>query len=257
MDRIKQPQNRGYLITGIGALVALLAFLLFPYTNITLTCSSNCSGVTVTNFSLALNATLIAQGSTAQSQSSGNFLSGSVIPFQGQGALWFLPILTLAALALTGLLLYRDIPFGKGMNASAATQKKWVNYALISIAALSVLVQIVLLSNLGTQFQDSSNSNNSSSVFTAPVFTAGAGGHVGFWFYLLGMAAVAGGVVLTLVQANKSALPLQVSYQPPSQPWQSPSNPYPQQNPTGQYPPPQNPYPTGQYPPQPPYPPGQ
>jgi hypothetical protein len=255
MDRIKQQQNRGYLITGIGALVALLAFLLFPYTSITLTCSSNCSGVT--NFSLALNATLIAQASTAQSQSSGNFLSGSVIPFQGQGALWFLPILTLAALALTGLLLYRDIPFGKGMNASAATQKKWVNYALISIAALSVLVQIVLLSNLGTQFQNSFNSNNSSSVVTAS-----AGGHAGFWFYLLGMAAVAGGVILTLVQANKSALPLQVSYQPPSQPWQSPSNSYPQQNPTGQYPPPQNPYPTGQYPPtsyppQPPYPPGQ
>jgi hypothetical protein len=259
MDRIKQQQNRGYLIAGIGALVALLAFLLLPYANVTLTCSqistsSNCSGVT--NFSLPLNATLIAQATTTQSQNSGNLPPPNVIPFEGQGALWFLPILALAALALTWLLLYRDIPFGKGINAPAATQKKWGNYALIGIAALSVLAQIVLLSNLGTQFQNSYRSG------TSLPFTVSAGAHGGFWLYLLGMAAVAGGAVLLLVQANKSALPLQGSYQLPSQPWQSPSNPYPQQNPTGQYPPPQNPYPTGQYPPasyppQPPYPPGQ
>src|SRR5947209_14009281 len=148
MDRIKQQQNRGYLITGIGALVALLAFLLLPYANVTFSCAristfSNCSGVP--NFSLALNATLIAQATTTQGQNSGNLPPPNIIPFEGQGALWLLPILTLAALALTGLLLYRDIPFGKGINAPTATQKKWGNYALIGIAALSVLLQIVLL----------------------------------------------------------------------------------------------------------------
>jgi len=255
MDKIKQRQNRGYILTGIGALVALLAFLLFPYANVTFTCSSNCSGVS--NYSLTLNASLIAQAATTQSQSSGDFLSGNIIPFQGQGALWFLPLLALAALALTALLLYRDMPFGKRMNAPAAAQKKWGNYALIGIAALSVLVQIVLFANLGAQFQNSLNASGSGSAVTAS-----AGGHVGFWFYLLGMAAVAAGVVLMLVQASKQVLPSHLPYQPSSQPWQTPPNPYTQQYPTGQYPPSQNPYPTGQYspasyPPRPPDAPGQ
>src|SRR5438132_7120291 len=115
MDKIKQQQNRGYLITGIGALVALLAFLLFPYANATFTCVrtsafSSCSGIP--NYSLTLNATLIAQATTAQSQNSGGLVPPNAT-FEGQGTLWFLPILTLAALALTGLLLYRDIPFAK------------------------------------------------------------------------------------------------------------------------------------------------
>ena len=241
MDRIKQRQNRGYLIVGIGAFVALLAFLLLPYTNVTLNCSSNCGSLT--NFSLPLNATLIALATTAQSQSSGNFLSGSAIPFQGQGTLWFLPILTLAALVLTGFLVYRDMPFGKGMKAPVAIQKKWGHYALIGIAALGVLLQIVLLSNLGASFQNAYNTTSTSSI------TASAGGDFGFWFYILGMAAVVGGAILMLVQANKSALPLQVSYQQPPQPYQQPSDPYPQQNPIGQYP--------HSYPSQPPYPPVQ
>lgn len=251
MDQIKLSRNRGYLIAGIGALVALLAFLVFPYTNVTFTCSGNCGGVT--SYSLTLNASLIAQASTTQSQSSGAFLSGNIIPFQGQGALWFLPILTLAALALTGLLLYRDTPFGKVMNAPAATQKKWGNYALIGIAALSILTQIILLANLGSQFQNALGSSGSSAAVSAS-----ASGHAGFWLYLLGMATVAWGVILMPVQANRQALPSNAPYQSPSQPWQQPSNPYPQQYQTGQYPPPQNPYPTGQYPsPANPYPTGQ
>lgn len=229
MDRIKDQQNRGYLIAAIGTLVALLAFLLLPYTIITLNCSNNCGGIT--NFSLPLNATLIALATVAQSQSS-SYLSGSVIPFQGQGTLWFLPILSLAALVLTGFMLYRDMPFGKGVNASVATQKKWGNYALIGIAALSVLTQIVLLSNLGTSIQSSFIASSSSSFITV-----NAGGDFGFWLYMLGMVATAGGAILMLVQANKLALPLQVSSQ---------------QNPTEQFPPqpnPSRPYPPNSYPP--------
>ena len=274
MDQIIQKQNRGYLIAGIGALVALLAFLLLPYVNLTSTCTPTpaTSCTNTPTFSLSMNASLIAQATaqTNQNQSSSNFpFSTNLIPFNGQPALWFLPFLALVALALTGLLLYRNIPFGKAINATPVAQKKWGNYALIGIGALSVLVQIVLIAGLGSQIQNSPGFSGSGSPYTYS-----AGGHIGFWLYLIGMLAVAGGAIFLLVQENKSASPLSASYLPGSSlpdPYSQP-NPYsaeqypPSQNPypAGQYPPPQNPYPTGpgqypptSYPPQPPYPPGQ
>jgi hypothetical protein len=256
-----------------------------PYTNVTFTCiqtpSNNCSGAP-TSFSIAMNASFIAQATTQtnQSQNNSNFpFSPNLIPFNGQGALWFLPFLALVGLALTGLLLYRDIPFGKAINATPVAQKKWGNYALIGIGALSVLVQIVLIASLGSQIQNSPGISGSGSALNVS-----AGGHVGFWLYMLGMVAVAGGAIFLLVQENRSALPLSASYPPgtslpdpyaqpnpyPTEQYPPSQNPYPAgqypppQNPypTGQYPPPQNPYPAGQYPPtsyppQPPYPPGQ
>ena len=274
MDRIKQQQNRGYLIAGIGALVALLAFLLLPYAVVTV--SASALGITE-SVAITLNATALTQ-STANGANA--FLNSSQI--QNQGVLWLQPILALAALALTGLLLYRDYPFGKGINAPLANQKRWGNYGLIGIAVLSVLIQIVLFSNLNSQIQNAINASNSSSGSGSSATNVSTGTHLGFWLFLLGMVAVAAGAILLLMQESKQTQAAQAVSSPNMsggqsyQPWQSPapldpysqpyppqqSQPYPPQQPQPYPPQQQEPYPPQQWPPssnqpQPPYPPGQ
>ncbi len=277
MDKIKQRQNRGYLIAGIGTLVALLAILLLPYAIVTY---SDATGRTSQYIAMTLNATALTPSSV---------IAGLGIPgfsqIQSQGTLWLLPILAVAALVLTGLLVLRDHPFGKGINAPLAKQRRWGNYGLIGIAALSVLIQIVLFANLTGQIQSSVNASNSGSGIKVSTV-----GHLGFWLFLLGMAAVAAGAIFLLVQENKQTQAAQAVPNMPGgqsyQPWQSPapldpySQPYPPQQ-SQPYPPQQvqsfppqqqepyppqqpqqaQPYPPQQWPssnpPQSPYPPGQ
>jgi len=272
MDRIKLPQNRGYLIAGIGALVALLAFLLLPYiaiTSKTVASSTGFTGITSSTsyyFTTTLNA-------TALTQSEGNGFSpfAATSAGQGEGTLWLLPILALVAMVLTGLLLYREQPFGKMVNAPVENQRKWSNYGLIGIAALSVLIQIITITNMNSQIT-ANNTSSSGSGITSVTTT----NHIGFWLYLLGMVAVGGGAIFLMVQANKqghAALSMPVtnmSAVPPSQPWQSPvssvpPNPYAQPYSPGSQQewaqpsqPAQPPYPAQQWPPssnspQPPY----
>ena len=237
MDKIKQQQNRGYLVAGIGALVALLAFLLLPYVTVTMKIIASSTSVYITT--MTINA-------TALTQSSGNgFSLFSYSSYgQSQGTFWLLPILSLVALALTGLLLYREHPFGKGINAPVTNQRQWANYGLIAVAALSVIIQIVTIASLGSQIQSSINATNSSGGSSSNLTTVSTAGHIGFWLYLLGMAAVAAGATLLLVQANKQtrAIPsANISAVPSPQPWQSPAapvaavppNPYAQQYSTG------------------------
>jgi hypothetical protein len=179
---------------------------------------------------------------TALTQSSGSgfslFYSSS--SGQSQGVLWLLPILSLVALAVTGLLLFRDHPFGKAVNAPVANQRQWANYGLIAMAALGVIIQVVTISNLGSQIQSSVNGTNSGGGSTTNLTTVTTAGHIGFWLYLIGMGAVAAGAIFLLVQANKQAhvMPAaNMSGVPSAQPWQAPTppnpNPYAQQYPTG------------------------
>ena len=237
LDKIKQPQNRGYLISGIGALVALLAFLLLPYVAITIKTVASSSSTSVYSTTLTINATALTQSSD-----SGFGLLYHSFLVESQGVLWLLPILSLVALAVTGLLLFRDHPFGKAVNAPVANQRQWANYGLIAVAALGVIIQIVTIANLGSQIQNSINASNPSGGGSSSLTTVSTAGHIGFWFYLLGMAAVAAGAILLIVQANKQAhvMPaMNMSATPPAQPWQSPTppnfnpNPYTQQYSTG------------------------
>lgn len=243
MDKIKQQQNRGYLISGIGALVALLAFLLLPYVVVTVKQLASISSTSVYITTITLNATALTQSSG----SGFSFFYSSSSYGQGQGVLWLLPILSLVALTVTGLLLFRDHPFGKAVNAPVANQRQWANYGLIATAALGVIIQVITIANLGSQIQSSMNSTNPGGSSSTNLTTISAAGHIGFWLYLVGMAAVAGGVILLLVQANKQghAIPAaNMSAVPPAQPWQSPTptpsnfnpNPYAQQYPTGSQP---------------------
>ena len=240
MDKIKLPQNRGYLISAIGALVALLAFLLLPYVVITLK-SAYSSSSTVYITTITTNATALTQNS-----SNGFTLFYSSSYGQSQGIIWLLPLLSLLALAVAGLLLFREHPFGKAVNAPVANQRLWANYGLIAFAALGVIIQVISISNLGSQIQNSINATNPSGGSSTNLTTVSTAGHIGFWLYLLGMAAVAVGSIFLLVQANKQAHTISaanMSAVPPAQPWQSPTptptppnfnpNPYAQQYTTG------------------------
>lgn len=268
MDSIKQRQNLGYVIAGGGALVALLAFLLLPFVSVTLTTILPSSFGGSSNSSVyatyVLNATALTQSPAGTG--SGINTAFHIALTNGQGILWLLPILALLALVLTGLLLYRDHPFGSGLSAPVANQKRWGTYALIGVAAVSILIAIITIANLNGQVQSYINSSSGSGS-GSPSVSVSSGGHVGFWLYLLGIVALAGGAILMVVQANKQAqavLSTSIPGGSPYQSWQSPAplDPYSQQDGPQPYQPPQQPpYSSQQWPPsnpsQPPYPPGQ
>lgn len=188
METLSQQKNRGYLVAGIGAIIALFAFLFLPYI----------------------------------SYSVGPFVSGSLggVQIAGiQGLLWLEALFPLVAIVLAALLTFRSNPFGM-RTTPIATQIRWGVYSLLGVGALSLLLQIVLAINANGAIQ-AVTGNPILSSFVSISYG------IGYWLYLLAAIAIIVGAVLTLRLPISSfdAPPLQPWQQesqshrwPPSQP---------------------------------------
>lgn len=205
MATLKSDKNRGYLIAGIGAFVALFAFLYLPFISVSSTGSSSAFPMTTT------------------------------LTAHYQGAIWFEGILALALLVLTCLLLFRTNPFGSS-RTPVVNQIRGGIYGLGGGAIFCILVQFIILQSVGSSFQSASGSTTS---------TVSAGYDYGSWLYLLGMVAVIVGSVIAYQKSGLVAsTPGASSYsaQPPSMPYAVPgSSPYessyPSSAPQGSVPP--------------------
>ena len=158
METLRQEKNRGYLVAGIGAIVALFAFLFLPYIS-----------YSVGPFGGSIGGTQIA---------------GS------QGLVWLEALLPLAAIVLTALLVYRSNPFGM-TTTPIATQIRWGVYSVLGVGALSLLVHIILALNANGSIQAVTGSP-----FLGSLVSVGFG--LGYWLYLLSAIAIIVGAVLTL-----------------------------------------------------------
>ncbi len=216
MATLKSEKNRGYLIAGIGAFVALFAFLYLPFVSLSSTGSST---------SFPMTTTLTAHY---------------------QGGIWFEGILALAILVLTCLLLFRTNPFGSA-TTPVVNQIRGGIYGLGGGAILGILVQFIISQSVGSSFQSAIGNTSS---------TVSAGYDYGSWLYLLGMIAVIVGSVMAYRSSGFIAsTPGASAYQaqPPSMPYAVPgSSPYdssyPSSAPQGSVPPyPQNVQPSSPY----------
>lgn len=205
MVTLKSDKNRGYLIAGIGAFVALFAFLYLPFISVSSTGSSATFPMTTT------------------------------LAAHYQGGIWLEGILALAILVLTCLLLFRTNPFGSS-STPVVNQIRGGIYGLGGGAILCILAQYFIFLSVGSSFQ-TSNGGTSSTVSTNYDF--------GSWLYLLGMIAVIVGTVIAYQKSGfVASTPGASSYnaQAPSMPYAVPgSSPYdssyPSSAPQGSIPP--------------------
>jgi protein-S-isoprenylcysteine O-methyltransferase Ste14 len=158
MERLNQQKNRGYLIAGIGAIVALLAFLFLPYIS-----------YSVGPFGGSIGGTQVA---------------GS------QGLIWLEALLPLAAIALTSLLVYRSNPFGM-TTTPIATQIRWGVYSILGAGVLSLILHFILALNANGSIQAVTGNPVLGSLISV-------GFGIGYWLYLLAAIAIIVGAVLTL-----------------------------------------------------------
>jgi hypothetical protein len=114
MDTLKLQKNRGYVIAGIGGIVAFIAFFL-PYVS-TPVAALSLSGSQVTQF---------------------------------QGLLWLELLVAIAAIVVAALLIYRSNPFGMA-TTPVEKQIRWGIYGLIGAGALGVLMQIIFAIGLNS-----------------------------------------------------------------------------------------------------------
>ena len=186
MATLKLDKNRGYLIAGIGAFVALFAFLYLPFVSISSAGSSSAFSFTTT------------------------------LAAHYQGGIWLEGILALALLVLACLLLFRTNPFGSS-RTPIVNQIRGGIYGLGGGAILSILVQFIISLSIGSSIQAANGGGGSTSS------TVSAGYDYGSWLYLLGMIAVIVGSVLAYRKAGLVAsTPGASAYQQ----GQSPSMPY-------------------------------
>ncbi|GHO66634.1 hypothetical protein KSC_055260 [Ktedonobacter sp. SOSP1-52] len=227
MDALKERKNRYFLVSAIGALIALLSFLLFPF--VTWNIRINASVVSLA-FAFPLNATFISQQAAA---------------------IWLCAILALGALIVSCLLIYRSRPFGG--QTPVETQTQWGLYGLAGAGVLALIIQFIVVSNLGSSIKsnpsifnalnsiDSSSSSSSVNSLLTSITDSSASYNIGAWLFLLGMLAVIVGAGIEILQRNPRLLQ-SLSPQPGSAP-----NPY--QGQPG-YPPAYPPQGTNPYPPQ-------
>lgn len=187
MDALKERKNRYFLVSAIGALIALLSFLLLPFVTWNIKISSSI-------FSLALafplNATLISRPAAA---------------------IWLCAVLALGALVVSCLLIYRSRPFGG--QTPAETQTQWGLYGLAGAGVLALIIQFIVVSNLGSTIKSdpsffntvnsagSSSSSSISSLLTS-ITESSASYNIGAWLFLLGMLAVIVGAGIEILQRD-------------------------------------------------------
>src|ERR1017187_2698317 len=123
MAMLKSDKNRGYLIAGIGAFVALFAFLYLPFVSL--------SAPSVSSSSLPLTTTEVA-----------NF----------QGFIWLEGILALALLILACLLIFRTKPFGLSRTAIVNEMRGGI-YGLGGGGILCIVLQFLISLSLGNAYQ--------------------------------------------------------------------------------------------------------
>lgn len=187
MERLAQQKNRGYLVAGISAIVALLAFLFLPYIS-----------YSVGPFGGSISGTQIADS---------------------QGLAWFEALLPLAAIILAALLVYRNNPFGM-TTTPITTQIRWGVYSLLGVGALSLLVHIILAFNANGSLQAVTGNPLLGSIISV-------GYSLGYWLYLLAAVAIIVGAVLTLRMPISSFEARQVEswQEKPQSQWWPPSSP--------------------------------
>ena len=222
-------RKQASLVAGIGALVAMVAFLLLPYLIFT---------VTITD----------TQSSPPQTHSASITLGTSFISILA-GLIWVEALLAIAILVIATLLLSKDAPFGAA-TAPVETQVRRASYAVIVLGIAGIAYHFLFISTIGagqmfSLFQSLTTDTNSvanqltQSHLSASPSMANA---LGSWIYLLGMvAAIVGGVLLLRAVspqevAQPQSWPQYAQYSQPSQPlqpqpqaWQQPSQPLPQQ----------------------------
>lgn len=190
LTSLTSDKNRGYFIAGIGAFVALFAFLYLPFISVSSTGSSSTYPMTTT------------------------------LTAHYQGGIWFEGILALALLVLTCLLLFRTNPFGSS-RTPVVNQIRGGIYGLGGGGIFCILVQFIISLSVGSSFQSASGSTSS---------TVSAGYDYGSWLYLLGMIAVIVGSIIAyqksgFVASTQGASPYNA--QAPSMPYAVPgSSPY-------------------------------
>ncbi|MEO8971115.1 MAG: hypothetical protein ABI406_05870, partial [Ktedonobacteraceae bacterium] len=163
MATLKLDKNRGYLIAGIGAFVALFAFLYLPYVT-------------------------LSTAPTANYGNSGNSYSvTSTMAANGQGGIWLEGILALALLVMACLLLFRTNPFGSARTPIINQIRRGI-YGLGGGAILCIVVQFLVSLGLASSAGSQGFSSTSSTVTAYYDY--------GSWLYLLGMVAVIVGSVL-------------------------------------------------------------
>ena len=199
MQVLTLEKNRGYLIAGIGAIVALFAFIFLPILSV-----SSASSV----FSIT---------STSPGQSS--LLNVSDIAQNYQISIWIEGLAAVTAITISALIAFRPVPFSMlKATAPLEIQIRWGNYLLILAGIFGVLTPLIITLTLDS-FTKTFGATTS--------FASGA------WLCLLGMIAVIVGGVLAL--RTMSQVPQQVmgagtyTQYPPvagQQPWSAPADPY-------------------------------
>ena len=158
METLAQEKNRGYLVAGIGATVALFAFLFLPY----ISYSMGIIGVSISGIQIA----------------------------NAQGLVWLEALLPLVAIVLAALLVYKSNPFGM-TTIPLGTQIRWGVYSLLGAGILSLVIHIVLALNTNGTLQAVTGNPVLGSFISA-------GYSIGYWLYLLAAIAIIAGAVLTL-----------------------------------------------------------
>jgi len=224
---VAQQQKQGSLIAGIGALVGIVAFLLLPYLNFTVTVTNNIgfSNPQTNTVELPVGSGLI-----------------SVLT----GLIWVEAILAIAILVVAALALWRDIPFGASAGP-VAMQLRRAAYTILILGAAGIVFEFLFTSIGNSQINGLLQSLSIGSISVADQLARDneslnvtMGYAVGSWVYLIGMGvAIIGGIILLRAVGapqTQSQQPQNWSqfsyYQQPSQPqqsWQQPPPAQPQQ----------------------------
>ena len=205
MQVLTLEKNRGYLIAGIGAIVALFAFAFLPHIAISDVSSNQTTNYTVSSMS------------------------------QFQISVWIEGLMAATAIAIAALIAFKPDPFSFLKSTSPlAVQIQYANYFLIGAGILGILTQVIITFSLSSQLQQVFGIANSS-IAAGPNATVGFA--AGSWLYLLGMLAVIGGGFLASRTMQKDAYqPSMAGAYPPAgaqEPWMV--NPYESPSPQQQW----------------------
>lgn len=116
MDMLKEEKNRGYLIAGIGAVIAFIAFFL-PY------------------FTASASFGAISESSSAGGANT-------------YGWVWFEFIAVLVAIAVSAVLIFRNNALSGVVNLPVEKQILYGRYALIGAGVLALLIHILFALNI-------------------------------------------------------------------------------------------------------------